>query len=218
MISPLGHRLQAPDSLGALGSVSLLFSLCQAVRICLIFLPCSPLLTMFHYFLILWDSLWLKGALICFVSQHWLPGPGGHLAVGPQVVWEEGRLPPSPQRQAALPPWLFLMLPWSRVAWRWVQENRGKIKTGFLHLPKVLFSGFQARSTGLLLALELFRPASSFCPDVCVLRAPLSFPSLTAAVYSEHSASLGDSVRVPPRASRMGAGSARSACLAGALC
>ena len=99
------------------------------------------------------------------------------------------------------------------------RESR-KIKTGFLHLPcarKVLFSGFQARSTGLLLALELFRPASSFCPDVRVLRAPLSFPSLTAAIYSECSAS-GDSVLVPPRASRVGAGSARLACLAGTLC
>ena len=61
VISPLGCRLQAPNSLGVLGSVSLLFSLCQAVRICLIFLPSSWLLTMFHYFLILWDSLWLKG-------------------------------------------------------------------------------------------------------------------------------------------------------------
>lgn len=99
------------------------------------------------------------------------------------------------------------------------RESR-KIKTGF---PP---SALSTESSLFWFPSQKYRPSRTgafssrfqLCPDVRVFRAPLSFPSLTAAVYSERSASLGDTVRVPPRASQVGAGSARSACLAGALC
>lgn len=95
---------------------------------------------MFHYFLILWDSLWLKGECLSCLDLLCVSA----LTSGAKVVvgqTEGGQRPPcrrgrswsekreasfSPQRQAALPLLLFLLLPWSRVAWRCVQENRGK--------------------------------------------------------------------------------------------